>query len=70
MSAPLTAVAQDWSAIGRCAVELLMRRLTNPSEPPRSRRIGTTLVTRRSCGCRGKTRRTAIPLPDDRSCGE
>lgn len=70
MSAPLTAVAQDWPAIGRSAVELLMRRLANPSEPPRSLRIGTTLITRRSCGCRGKTRRTAIPLTDDGSCRE
>lgn len=51
MASPLTCVAQDWTEIGRGAVELLARRLDDPEADVISRRVPTTLQVRNSCGC-------------------
>ena len=48
---PLTAVAQDWAAIGQRAVSLLARRLEDPDRDPVVERCATTMRTRSSCGC-------------------
>jgi LacI family transcriptional regulator len=47
----LTVMAQPASDIGRVAVDLLMRRLSNPIAPKRTLRLAPTLVIRASCGC-------------------
>lgn len=51
MRTPLTAVAQDWTTIGRRAVDMLFDRMEDPDRPPRSERIPVVLMRRASCGC-------------------
>ncbi|BBG00695.1 MULTISPECIES: LacI family DNA-binding transcriptional regulator [Pseudonocardia] len=47
----LTVVAQSFAEIGREAVRLLLRRMTEPDADPRSVRLPTRFVHRDSCGC-------------------
>ncbi|RZS37066.1 LacI family transcriptional regulator [Herbihabitans rhizosphaerae] len=53
MRSPLTAIAQDWTAIGTTAVGMLRDRLAEPDRPFETVRIPATLIVRRSCGCSG-----------------
>lgn len=48
---PVTAVAQDWAAIGQRAVSLLAQRITDPGRDPVVERCATTMRIRSSCGC-------------------
>ncbi len=61
LASPLTAVAQDWTRIGREAVQLLHLRMQSPTRARVVSRIATTLVLRNSCGCTGPVRRIDIP---------
>lgn len=61
LASPLTAVAQDWTRIGREAVQLLQLRMQSPTRARVVSRIPTTLVLRNSCGCTGPVRRIDIP---------
>lgn len=47
----LTAVAQPFVEMGRRAVELLLRRMAEPSAPASTLRLPPTFVHRESCGC-------------------
>jgi LacI family transcriptional regulator len=47
----LTTVAQDATAIGRSAVELLLRRIAGDTGEPRAIRIPASVRHRESCGC-------------------
>lgn len=47
----LTAISQPISEIARGAVELLLRRIDDPSVSPTRRRLAPTIVHRESCGC-------------------
>ncbi|WP_018157214.1 LacI family DNA-binding transcriptional regulator [Demetria terragena] len=51
MTPGLTAVAQPFFAMGAQAVQLLMRRLTDPMAPRRTIRLPAEVVHRTSCGC-------------------
>lgn len=48
----LTTVAQPCFAIGARAIQLLRRRLEDPSVPPQTLRLSPEIVHRGSCGCR------------------
>jgi LacI family transcriptional regulator len=48
---PLTAVAQNWTAIGQRAIDMLTDRMANPGRPFRTERIVASLMVRQSCGC-------------------
>ena len=48
----LTVVAQPTDELGRRAVGLLLSRLEDPEQPPRTVRLPATFVHRDSCGCR------------------
>jgi LacI family transcriptional regulator len=62
LASPLTAIAQDWTAIGHRAVVLLIERLDDPERDVFVERVATSLVLRRSCGCTGPTRTIPIPV--------
>src|SRR4051794_24157559 len=47
----LTVIAQPVAEIGARAVELLLSRLEDPEQPPRTERLAATFVHRDSCGC-------------------
>jgi len=47
----LTTMAQPDAAIGQEAVRLLLTRLAEPDQEPRTVRLDPTLVVRDSCGC-------------------
>ncbi len=47
----LTVIAQPFAEIGREAVRLLLRRMTDPDLPPRTVRLPARFVHRESCGC-------------------
>ena len=48
---PLTLMAQPAAELGRVAVDLLMRRLRDPSAPRTTLRLSPELIVRASCGC-------------------
>jgi LacI family transcriptional regulator len=48
----LTVIAQPTARLGERAVELLLSRLDDPEQPPRTERLAATFVHRDSCGCR------------------
>lgn len=48
----LTTVAQPCFAIGARAIQMLRRRLEDPSLPPQTLRLSPEIVHRSSCGCR------------------
>ena len=48
----LTVIAQPTARLGERAVELLLSRLDDPQQPPRTERLAATFVHRDSCGCR------------------
>ncbi|MCS7190637.1 MAG: LacI family transcriptional regulator [Fimbriimonadales bacterium] len=48
MNPPLSSIQIDYAQLGRSAVELLMRLLSNPDEPPVPSRVATRFVPRRS----------------------
>jgi LacI family transcriptional regulator len=48
---PLTAVAQNWTAIGQRAIDMLTERIASPDRPLRTERIVASLMVRQSCGC-------------------
>lgn len=50
-SPPLTVMAQPALELGRIAVDLLLRRLANPSATPQTVRLSPKLMVRASCGC-------------------
>ena len=50
---PLTAVAQNWTAIGQRAIDMLTDRMASPDRPFRTERIVASLMVRQSCGCPG-----------------
>jgi LacI family transcriptional regulator len=37
--------------MGRTAVRMLLDRIADPTRPPTTKRLQTTFVHRRSCGC-------------------
>ncbi|MFP5022982.1 LacI family DNA-binding transcriptional regulator [Pseudonocardia phyllosphaerae] len=47
----LTVVAQPFAEIGRQAVRMLLARMAEPAEPPRTVRLPGRFVHRESCGC-------------------
>jgi LacI family transcriptional regulator len=47
----LTTVAQPSTAIGARAVQLLLRRMTDPDAPPQTIRLPAEIMHRESCGC-------------------
>jgi LacI family transcriptional regulator len=47
----LTTVAQPSTAIGARAVQLLLRRMTDPGAPPQTIRLPAEIMHRESCGC-------------------
>jgi LacI family transcriptional regulator len=47
----LTSVVQPAFEIGREAMRLLLRRLSDPDAPPRTERLRPALIHRESCGC-------------------
>jgi LacI family transcriptional regulator len=47
----LTVIAQPTAQLGERAVELLLSRLGDPTQPPRTERLEATFVHRDSCGC-------------------
>jgi LacI family transcriptional regulator len=47
----LTTVAQPSTAIGARAVQLLLRRMTDPGAPPQTVRLPAEIMHRESCGC-------------------
>jgi LacI family transcriptional regulator len=47
----LTVIRQPTSELGTRAVELLLSRLADPRQPPRTERLEATFVHRDSCGC-------------------
>jgi LacI family transcriptional regulator len=51
MDPPLTAAAQPFHAIGARAVQLLVRRLTDPMVSRHVVRLPASIEHRRSCGC-------------------
>ncbi|HEV7652249.1 MAG TPA: LacI family DNA-binding transcriptional regulator [Actinophytocola sp.] len=48
---PITTVAQPLAEMGRTAVRLLLDRIADPGRPAVTKRLPTTFVHRRSCGC-------------------
>lgn len=48
----LTTVAQPCFALGARAIQMLRRRLEDPSVPPQTLRLSPEIIHRRSCGCR------------------
>jgi LacI family transcriptional regulator len=50
-SPPLTLMAQPTLKLGRVSLDLLVRRLNNPSGGPRTVRLSPKLQIRHSCGC-------------------
>jgi LacI family fructose operon transcriptional repressor len=49
---PLTVIEQPTYEIGRTAVELLVKRIQEPTRPAREITLKCRLIVRRSCGCR------------------
>ncbi|WP_454050742.1 LacI family DNA-binding transcriptional regulator [Cellulomonas sp. Marseille-Q8402] len=47
----LTTVRQPMAAMGRLAVQVLVRHATSPAEQPESHRLPVRVVRRESCGC-------------------
>lgn len=47
----LTTVAQPSAAIGARAVQLLLRRMSDPGAPPQTSRLPAEVMHRESCGC-------------------
>ncbi len=47
----LTTVRQPMEAMGRTVVDILLRRLARPEDPPISRQLPVSVVLRESCGC-------------------
>jgi LacI family transcriptional regulator len=52
-SPPLTVMAQPATELGSVAIDLLMRRLQEPSAPKTTIRLSPKLILRASCGCNG-----------------
>jgi LacI family transcriptional regulator len=50
-SPPLTLMAQPAAELGSVAVDLIMRRLKDPSAPMTTLRLSPELIVRASCGC-------------------
>ncbi|MFB9429195.1 LacI family DNA-binding transcriptional regulator [Streptoalloteichus tenebrarius] len=50
---PLTTMAQPIAEIGRTAVRMLLSRIADPDQPPRTVRLPARFMHRRSCGCTG-----------------
>jgi LacI family transcriptional regulator len=50
-SPPLTVMAQPAAELGSVAIDLLMRRLKDPSVPNTTIRLSPQLIVRASCGC-------------------
>ncbi|HEY0452889.1 LacI family DNA-binding transcriptional regulator [Actinophytocola sp.] len=48
---PVTTVAQPIAEMGRTAVRMLLDRIADPARPPVTKRLPTTFIHRRSCGC-------------------
>jgi len=48
---PITTVAQPIAEMGRTAVRLLLDRIADPTRPAVTKRLPTTFIHRRSCGC-------------------
>jgi LacI family transcriptional regulator len=48
---PITTVAQPIADMGRTAVRLLLDRIADPDRTPVTKRLPTTFMHRRSCGC-------------------
>jgi LacI family fructose operon transcriptional repressor len=51
VDAPVTVIRQPTRAIGQTAIELLLKRLQDPTRPTREVILKTELVIRQSCGC-------------------
>ncbi|AHG93772.1 regulatory protein LacI (plasmid) [Gemmatirosa kalamazoonensis] len=73
LNPPLTAVRQPGYEMGRCAAELLLKRIEAPARPTTVRTLRPTLVVRESCGARrggppeegrGERPRRRMPLLD------
>lgn len=62
MASPLTCIDQNWTEIGRGAVGLLEKRLSDPHRGVVTERVATTLIIRNSCGCTGAETATTLPL--------
>ncbi len=66
---PLTTIAQDFSAQGAFAAELLLEELRGAPGEHRRHTVPTTFVVRESCGCRRSGTRTEAPATESRGVG-
>jgi len=48
----LTTVRQPMEQMGRAVVDILIKRLAHPEDPPLSRQLPVQILLRESCGCR------------------
>nr|WP_322762834.1 LacI family DNA-binding transcriptional regulator [Frankia sp. Cr2] len=66
----LTTMAPPRLELGRTAVQLLMRRLADPTRSPRTVRLAPTFVHRESCGCTPtRPESPEPPAAQNRACG-